>query len=125
MEHEKFTYSYSPARNSEVDRIAAKYEAAPKKQDSDMERLRRLDRRAELPGTAAGIAVGLFGVLILCAGIGLVVSFDHLIAGLIVGASGLLIAAAATPVSRIVAKQSRAKYRDEILALSRKIKNGS
>ena len=125
MENEKFTYSYSPARNSEVDRIAAKYEAAPKKPDSDLERLRRLDRKAELPGTAAGIAVGLVGVLILCAGIGLVVSFDHLITGLIVGFSGLIIAAAATPVSRMVAKHSRAKYRDEILALSKKIKNGS
>lgn len=125
MQDEKFTYSYSPSRNSEVDRIAAKYTSVSQKPDSDLDRLRRLDRQAELPGTAAGIAVGLFGVLILCIGIGLVVSFDHLIIGLIVGVTGLMIAAAATPVSRMVTKRSRARYRDEILKLSEKIKNGS
>ena len=74
--------------------------------------------------SAAGIAAGLFGVLILCLGIGLVLSYDHLIPGLILGVAGLGIAAIATPVSRAVTKRSRKKYRDEILALSEKIKNG-
>ena len=124
MSDEKFTYSYSPARNDEADRIAAKYLPAEQKSDSDLERLRRLDRRAELPGTAAGIAAGLLGVLILCLGIGLVLSYDHLIPGLIMGVAGLGIAAIATPVSRAVTKRNRKKYRDEILALSEKIKNG-
>ena len=120
MSNEKFTYSYYPARNDEAERIAAKYLSAEQKSDSDLERLKRLDRRAELPG----IATGLFGVLILCLGIGLVLSFDHLTMGLILGLAGLGVAAIATPVSRAVTKRSREKYRDEILALSEKIKNG-
>ena len=124
MSNEKFTYSYYPARNDEAERIAAKYLSAEQKSDSDLERLKRLDRRAELPGTVAGIATGLFGVLILCLGIGLVLSFDHLTMGLILGLAGLGVAAIATPVSRAVTKRSREKYRDEILALSEKIKNG-
>lgn len=125
MSNEKFTYSYSPARNNEVDKIAAKYLSAENRSDTDLERLKRLDRQAELPGTVAGIAAGLFGVLILCLGIALILSFDHLIPGLLLGVAGLGVAAIATPVSRAVTKSSREKYRDEILALSEKIKNGN
>ena len=125
MSEDKFTYSYSPAKNSEADRIAAKYISVPKKPDSDLDRLKRLDRKAELPGTVAGIATGLFGVLILCLGIALILSFDHLIPGLLLGVAGLGAAAIATPVSRAVTKRSREKYRDGILALSEKIKNGN
>ncbi|MBR3665670.1 MAG: hypothetical protein IKN66_00720 [Ruminococcus sp.] len=125
MSEDKFTYSYSPARNNEVDKIAAKYLSAENRSDTDLERLKRLDRQAELPGTVAGIATGLFGVLILCLGIALILSFDHLIPGLFLGVAGLGVAAIATPVSRAVTKRSREKYRDEILALSEKIKNGN
>lgn len=124
MSNEKFTYSYSPARNEEAERITAKYLSAKNKSDTDLERLKRLDRRAELPGTAAGIATGLVGVLILCLGIGLILSYDYLIPGLFLGVAGLGAAAIATPVSRAVTKRSREKYRDEILALGEKIKNG-
>ncbi len=124
MDNSKFTYSYSPARNDEVDKITAKYIKTEKKPDSDMERLRKLDRQAERPGTFAGIAVGIIGVLILGLGLSLMLSFDHFTAGLIVGVLGLGIAAAATPVSKAVTRQSREKVRDEILELSRRIKQG-
>lgn len=125
MSDEKFTYSYSPAKNEEVDRIAAKYITVRKKADSDLERLKRLDRKAEFPGTVAGITAGLFGVLVICIGVGLVVSFEYLVPGLITGITGLGIAAAATPISKAVTKRNRERYRDEILALSAKIKSGS
>ena len=121
MSEDKFTYSYSPAKNSEVDRIAAKYAEPQQKPDSDMERLRQLDRRAELPGTIAGIATGLFGILLLVGAV-LLMSCDHYGAGIVTGIIALGLAAGATPVSIAVTKHSRAKYRDEILSLSRKIK---
>lgn len=124
MSDKGFNFSYSPARNDEVDRIAAKYVQAEKKPDSDLERLKRLDRAAERPGTLAGIAVGIAGVLVMSLGLSLVLSFDHLIAGLTVGILGLGIAAAATPVYRAVTVRSRERYRDEILALSERIKSG-
>lgn len=121
MSEDKFTYSYSPAKNSEVDRIAAKYAEPQQSPDSDMERLRQLDRRAELPGTIAGIATGLCGILLLVGAV-LLMSYDHYAAGIITGIIALGLAAGATPVSAAVTKRSRARYRDEILALSRKIK---
>ena len=124
MSEDKFTYSYSPAKNSEADRIAAKYISVPKKPDSDLDRLKRLDRKAELPGAFAGIVVGLSGVLILTCGVILLLSFSHFAAGAAAGAVGFILAALATPVSKAVTKRSREKYRDEILALTEKIKNG-
>lgn len=123
MSGNKFTYSYSPARNDEVDRIAAKYLSVEKKSDSDLERLKRLDRKAELPGAFAGIAVGLLGILILAGGVIVLMSFSHFAAGTAAGIIGFALAALATPVSKLVTKHSRQKYRDEILALSEKIKN--
>ena len=125
MDNEKFTYSYSPAKNDEVDKIIAKYTEPYKSPDSDIERLKKLDRRAELPGTAAGIAIGLLGILILTGGVILMLSFSHYTAGAIIGLIGFALAASATPVSKAVTKHSRDKYRDEILALSKKIKNGN
>ena len=125
MNDDKFTYSYSPAKNSEVDKIAAKYLETDIRPDSDLEKLKRLDRRAELPGTIAGIAVGLSGILILIIGIILVLSFDHFILGLVMGIIGLATAGFATPVSKSVTKRSREKVKDEILTLSKKIKNES
>ncbi|MBQ8922750.1 MAG: hypothetical protein IJ060_11455 [Oscillospiraceae bacterium] len=124
MSEDKFTFRYAPARISEADRIAEKYRGTDTAPDSDLERLKRLDRQAERPGTFAGIAVGLIGVLILGTGLSLVLSFHHLIAGLLVGVIGLVIAGIATPVSKAVTKRSRLRYRDEILALHEKIKNG-
>ncbi|MBR1382970.1 MAG: hypothetical protein IJ555_04045 [Ruminococcus sp.] len=125
MSDEKFTYSYSPARNSEVDRIAAKYISAEKKSDSDLERLKRLDRKAELPGTVAGIAVGLAGIALIILGVVLLMSFSHFAVGAAAGVFGFALAALATPVSKAVTKNSREKYHDEILALSEKIKKGN
>ncbi|HAE53092.1 MAG TPA: hypothetical protein DCG30_07555 [Ruminococcus sp.] len=121
MNEDKFTYTYSPARDSEVDKIAAKYMQS-QKSDSDLERLRKLDRRAEFPGTAAGIATGLAGIIILIAGIMLIISFDYFAVGIIAGIVGFALAAAATPVSKAVTLRNRERYRDEILALSKKIK---
>ncbi|MBR2283491.1 MAG: hypothetical protein IJ874_03605 [Ruminococcus sp.] len=123
MDNDKFTYSYSPARNSEADQIAAKYIEHTKEPDSDLEKLRKLDRRAELPGTAAGIAVGLAGIFVLIAGVMLLLSLDYFAAGMTAGIAGIALAAAAAPVSKAVTKRSRAKYRDQILALSKKIKS--
>ena len=124
MDSEKFTYSYSSATNSEVDKIVAKYTEPHKIPDSDIERLKKLDRRAELPGTVVGIAVGLAGVIILLIGILLVLSFDFFAAGIIVGLIGFALAASAPPVSKVVTRRSRDRYRDEILKLSERIKKG-
>ena len=124
MSDEKFTYSYSPAKNAEVDRITAKYNSIAPKADSDLDQLKKLDRRAELPGTFAGIAVGILGVVIIVSGISLILSLDHFAAGLVVGTVGLAAAGLATPISKAVTRRSREHYRDEILALSEKIKNG-
>ena len=61
---ETFTYTYSASRQEEVRRIREKYAPATKEEDK-LEHLRRLDRAATKPGTAAAIAVGMISTLIM------------------------------------------------------------
>ncbi|MBR1739379.1 MAG: hypothetical protein IJ737_03715 [Ruminococcus sp.] len=122
MDGDKFTYSYSPSRNSEVDRITAKYFDTAPDPDSDLERLKKLDRQAELPGTMAGIVAGLAGVLMLGLGLSFILSLDFFAAGVIIGVCGLALMALAPVISKAVTRRSRERVRDEILALGKRIK---
>ena len=121
---EKFNYSYSSARNEEAERIASKYINIDVSGDADLERLRALDKRAELPGTMAGIALGLAGVLILGLGMSLILRSEHFAIGVVTGVLGLAAAGLAAPVSMAVTRRSREKIKDEVLALTEKIKHG-
>ncbi len=121
---EKFNYSYSSARNEEAERIASKYINIDVSGDADLERLRALDKRAELPGTMAGIALGIAGVLILGLGMSLILRSEHFAIGVVTGVLGLAAAGLAAPVSMAVTRRSREKIKDEVLALTEKIKHG-
>lgn len=121
---EKFNYSYSSARNEEAERIASKYINVDVRGDADLERLRALDKRAELPGTMAGIFLGLAGVLILGLGMSLILRSDHFAIGVVTGVIGLAAAGFAAPVSMAVTRRSREKIKDEVLVLTEKIKHG-
>ena len=121
---EKFNYSYSSARNEEAERIASKYINIDVSGDADLERLRALDKRAELPGTMAGIALGLAGGLILGLGMSLILRSDHFAIGVVTGVIGLAAAGLAAPVSMAVTRRSREKIKDEVLVLTEKIKHG-
>ena len=121
---EKFNYSYSSAKNEEAERIASKYINIDVSGDADLERLRALDKRAELPGTMAGIALGLAGVLILGLGMSLILRSEHFAIGVVTGVLGLAAAGLAAPVSMAVTRRSREKIKDEVLALTEKIKHG-
>ena len=121
---EKFNYSYSSARNEEAERIASKYINVDVRGDADLERLRALDKRAEFPGTMAGIFLGLAGVLILGLGMSLILRSDHFAIGVVTGVIGLAAAGLAAPVSLAVTRRNREKIKDEVLALTEKIKHG-
>ena len=94
---ETFTYTYSASRQEEVRRIREKYAPATKEEDK-LERLRRLDRAATKPGTAAAIAVGMISTLIMGVGI-----------------------CAAYPLYQCVTKRRRDKLAPEILRLTEEL----
>ena len=90
-----------------------------------MEKLIRLDKQAERPGTIISIAVGIIGMLILGVGMCCTMvwnsSITVFIAGIVVGLIGMGIAGTAFPIYKKVTEKERAKVADQIIALSKEL----
>ena len=123
MNDATFTYDYSAAQSEEAERILRKY-SGEEKQYSDIEKLQRLDRKAETPGMIAAMTVGIIGTLVMGTGMSLVMVFSNMVIGIILGVLGIGIMLTAYPLYKKITRNSRAKVKDEILALSEKIRNG-
>lgn len=121
MEEKKdaFTYTYSASRQEEVRRIREKY--APSTQEEDkLERLRRLDRTATKPGTAAALIVGTAGTLTMGFGMccTMVWSETLFIPGIGIGIVGIIGICAAYPLYLHMTKKRRNKLAPEIMRLA-------
>lgn len=64
---ETFSYTYSSAQQSEVEKIQEKYIAPPQEQDK-LEQLRRLDESVTKPGMIVSLLVGIVSTLIMGVG---------------------------------------------------------
>ena len=98
------------------------YAPATKEEDKP-ERLRRLDRAATKPGTAAAIAVGMISTLIMGVGMccTMVWSDTLFIPGIIIGVVGIVGICAAYPLYQCVTKRRRDKLAPEILRLTEEL----
>ncbi len=123
MSNTTFTYDYSAAQNEEAERIMRKY-SGEEKQYSDIEKLQKLDRKAETPGMIAAMTVGIIGTLIMGTGMSLVMVFGNMVTGIVLGIVGIGIMLLAYPVWKKVTKSSREKVRAEVMQLGEKIRNG-
>lgn len=124
-EQNNFTYTYSAKDRDEIRAIRSKYE---KREESKMERLRRLDRSAEGRATAISLIFGVVGALILGFGMSLIMSelsamlglsgISAIALGVILGAAGGVLVALAYPVYNYVIKKERERIAPEILRLT-------
>ena len=124
-EQNNFTYTYSAKDRDEIRAIRSKYE---KREESKMERLRRLDRSAEGRATAISLIFGVVGALILGFGMSLIMSelsamlglsgISAIAIGVILGAAGGVLVALAYPVYNYVIKKERERIAPEILRLT-------
>lgn len=112
-----FSYTYSAKEQDEIRKIREKY--VPKEADK-MEQLRRLDQSVTQKGTAASIAVGIIGTLLL--GVGMcccmVWAESFFAVGIVVGIIGIAVVSAAYPLYSYVIKKEREKIAPEILKLT-------
>ncbi len=117
MENNVFAYSYSADRNKEVEKIRDRYLPA---EENKLERLRRLDRRAQTAGVTESLIVGIVGALTF--GLGMCFGLDALSGPdaltLIFGLLGALIMAPAYPIYKRISKKTRMRLAPEILKLS-------
>jgi len=122
LNNESFEFTYSAKQQEEIEHIRNKY--LPK-QESKMEQLIKLDKKAEQPGQIASIAAGTIGLLIL--GVGMCctmvwnTSMAVFVAGIVIGILGIAIAGFAYPIYQKVTERERAKVADQIIALSNEL----
>ena len=112
-----FSYTYSAREQEEIRKIREKY--VPKETDK-MEQLRRLDAGVTQKGTAAALALGIIGALLL--GVGMcccmVWAESFFVLGIIVGVIGIAAICAAYPLYAYVIKKEREKIAPEIIRLT-------
>lgn len=124
-EQNGFAYTYSAKNQDEIRAIREKYE---KREESKMERLRRLDRAAESRATVISLIFGIVGTLILGFGMSLMMSelpsilgmgqTTAIIIGILSGLVGAVIAILAYPAYNYVLKRERERIAPEILKLA-------
>lgn len=118
---ETFSYTYSSRQQEEILAIQQKFLPPV---ENKMERLRRLDRQADLPGIVAAVLVGLVGALLLGLGIYCVTAARWracFVPGIALGCAGLLVMAAAMPVNRLLTGYMRKKMAPQVMALTEEL----
>ena len=120
MENTTFNYTYSAARNKEVESIRNKY---MHREESKLERLKKLDLRVQMAGTIESLCFGIVGALVF--GIGMCFFLDvfagaaWLTALLMV--LGAVIMIPAYPIYKRISSKTKTKLTPEILCLSEEI----
>ena len=128
MEHkEGFRFTYSAARQQEVEHIRKKY-LPQAEEENKMEQLRKLHHSASEKARARAIAVGTMGALILGIGmslcmtdLGAALGNLALLIGIFAGLAGILLVALAYPVYNRVLKKQRQRIAPQILRLSEEL----
>ena len=117
---QNFEYTYSAKQQQEVEAIRKKY--LPKEEDK-METLRRLDRKAENPGSIAALVVGIIGALVLGVGMSccMVWAEQFFVIGILVGILGMVLVGIAYPMYKKITTKKRAEYAEQILALTNEL----
>ena len=120
MESKTFNYNYSAKRNKEVESIRNKYIPHG---ESKLERLKRLDARAQSAGMIEGLSIGIVGALVF--GVGTCFLLE-VFAGsawltVLLMMLGTAIMIPAYPVYRWIARKTRKELSPEILRLSDEI----
>lgn len=114
-ETNSYSFTYSARQQKEINQIRSKY---MDREDTAMERLKRLDKSAEKPGTVISVAVGATGTLLL--GLGMTCTMvwtAYFVLGLALGLIGLAGMALALPLYQIVTQRERRRLAPEIMRL--------
>ena len=120
MENNTFVYQYSSSTNKEVEKIRKKYTPA---EESKMEKLKKLDGRAQSAGMIEALTVGIVGCLIF--GLGMCFGLDALKGAewmtVLFCLIGIVIMLPAYPVYKYISNKTKAELTPEILRLSEEI----
>lgn len=122
----KFEYSYSApteAERKEIESIKRQYVAEEKREETDMEKLRRLDAKVRNMPTMYALIMGVFGILVFGLGLAMVLEWGMRLWGSVVMIVGALPMGLAYPIYQFTLKEGKKKYGAEILELTEKLLN--
>lgn len=124
-ENSQFQYTYSAREQAELKRIREKY---AEREESKMDRLRRLDRGVAQKAQTVALCLGVIGALVLGLGmslamteIGIVIGLStqlSFLIGIAVGVVGGILIGLAWPVYQWVTRHERKRIAPEILRLT-------
>lgn len=123
--NEGFNYTYSAKEQEEIKAIRKKYAASEESEDK-MTQLRRLDASVYSKASAAALAVGIVGALIMGIGMSLVMTdigaalgtVLAMVIGISIGVVGIVLVCLAYPIYNRTLKKEREKIAPEILRLT-------
>lgn len=136
MEEQKkkdgFSFTYSAKEQSEIQKIRRKYEIKEEnREESKLERLRRLDSGVGKKATAWSLAIGILGTLILGSGMSIIMTefgvvlglqgMTGILTGVALGVFGMLLIAIAYPLYHRILQKERKKAAPEILRLTEEL----
>lgn len=116
MDNNKFSYTYSAGSQDEIAKIREKY--CPR-EETTLEKIKRLDNGVTNKATTVSIIIGVISSLVL--GVGMcccMVWTDFFVLGIIVGTIGIVGVSMAYPVYKKVLTKERMKIAPQILALT-------
>ena len=121
MDNNNFNYSYSAKEQAEINRIRGKYEP---REETGLDKLRRLDASVTKPGMTVSIIMGVLGSLILGTGMCCCMLWQDtlFIPGILIGLVGIGTVVAAYPVYSAITKRRRKKLAPEILRLTEELR---
>lgn len=119
-ERETFHYTYLAKQQEEIRNIREKYQP---REESKLERLRKLDESVTRPGAVVALAVGIVSILILGIGMSMTMVWEEqlFVPGIIIGVIGILGVSAAYPLYSGITKSRRKKLAPEIIRLTEEL----
>ncbi len=122
---EGFSFTYSAKEQEELKKIREKYET---REETKLERLRRLDAGVTKKATVFSLVVGILGALILGSGMSIIMTefgaflglqgMPGILVGIALGLLGMLLVALAYPLYQRIIKKERERIAPEILRLT-------
>lgn len=110
--------------NVKIQKIRAQYEE-PKKDETDLDKLKSLDKRVKNPVRIFSYALGTAGALVLGTGMTMAMALipGGMAAGVLIGSAGIAVSGANYPLHKKLMSKRKSKFSDEILELSNNILN--
>ena len=117
------TYRYTADEQREIDALRRRYTS--ENPDEQLAAMRKIDRDVTRRATVMAVGFGLAGTLVMGLGLAMVLSFNWMIPGIILGCCGIAVMAAMPAAYEKLLKRERKRVAPQIVELLKKAEQSS